>query len=265
MEINKVIKEIIINNKAHIQLYQWSIASGICSLLYSEFLRRLQRKTSPKDIIFTPTIRSVEEFLSPNGQLMNYLSNNLIDQMIDNNLFQKHNNAPELKLFINNNDILKTIVDLHILPNMCRTIPDIIKTKFSLEKEDNNLFYEDSRIDIFDRKKLNQDQLDFVIEEILLQLLVLLPSIDKDLYVPEDNMNINLDKDKILLIGNEKAICNIYFNYNIIENKSIIDLLSFITSTTFEDDNNCYKVKTSTFNNSGIILLKGIIENNINN
>jgi hypothetical protein len=269
MEIHKIIKDTILQNKAKIQLLQWGIASGISSLLYSEYLRRIQQKITPKRLIFVPPIKAVEEFLNPENQFMTWISDNLVDKMLDNDLFLKYLYAPEFQLFTNadNIEILKTIIDFHIIPNVSKSIPSIIGTKFDLYNPEQQVFYENKSIDLFERRAIIEEQFDFIVEETILQLLLLIPTMKKSIHIPEDNKDIVMNKDLILTIGNEKAICGIHFNKNIITNKSVIDLLKFVTSTTFlyvDAPANRFMIDTNPFNSVAIVTLEGIESNNSN-
>lgn len=258
MEIHDDIKEIININKSQLQIFQWAIASGISSLVYSEYLSRIQQKITPKKLLFIPTIKSVEEFLHPGNQFMEWISTNLIDSIKDRSLFKKYISNSDFKLF--DIDILNNILNYYIIPNISKNIPNIIRTKFNLYDENNKVFIENKSIDLFERKDITYRQFDFVVEEILLHLLVLIPTIEKRIIHPEDNNFISLEKssieDSILTIGNEKAICDIHFNRNIIENKSIIKLLKFITSITIEESDSQYLITSNSFNNIRIIELK---------
>ena len=70
-------------------------------------------------------------------------------------------------------------------------------------------------IDLFNREPINDEQIDFIIEETVLQLLMLLPTMKKEIEIPEENINIKMSKDEILTIANENAICPIHFNSSI--------------------------------------------------
>jgi hypothetical protein len=267
MEIHRLIKEVMTNHKAQIQLIQWAVTSGISSFVYSEYLRRLKQKITPIRLIMIPQIKTVDEFLKPENQFMSWLSDKLIDQIVRRDLFKQYSHAPDLSLFGNDNiEILKTILDFYIIPNAYREIPTIIRRKFDLENPQQQVFRESRELDLFERKKISDYQFSFVVDEIILQLLLLIPTMKKNVELSENNEELYMNEDEILTIGSEKAICGIHFNTDIIENESVIDLLKFVTSTTIETcsrdrfkDSFCkYRISTSPFNTVAIIQLKGI-------
>ena len=44
MQINQLIKDVMKNHKQKIELIQWAIMNGVASLIYSEYIRRIQQK-----------------------------------------------------------------------------------------------------------------------------------------------------------------------------------------------------------------------------
>lgn len=263
-------KTFIVDNKKKIELTQWAIINGIASLVYSEYLQRFKQKQYPVKKIMIPPIKYVKEFLNRDNELMISLSNNLIDDMLYNQLFQKFKNAPELAIFDSPNiELLKTVFDLYMIPNIERRIPETIMLKFGIGNESQQLFIEDSSIDLFNRNPISQSYYNFIVEESILQLLFLLPTLKKDIEIPDNNRKILMTADEILTINNENAICPIHFNSSIIENSPVNDLLKFITSTNFKVmDNNVngimkkdeivkYSIDTNPFNE---VLLIRLIE-----
>lgn len=235
MNIHEIIKDAIKNHKQKIELTQWAIMSSISSLVYSEYLRGIVQKQVPVRIIMVPSIKYVHELLNPDNQFMQLLSEKLIDGISKNNTFMKYADAPELIMFQEDNiEIMKTIFDLYIIPNISRRIPETISKKFGLDDEKQQTFQENREADLFDRKPLNDDQLNYIIEETVLHLLTLLPTIRKDIEIPENNMSIQVGEDEIISIDHENAICAILLNDNIISNEAVIGLIKFVTSTNIE-------------------------------
>lgn len=232
MAINTMIKKVMEQHKKKVELIQWGIMSGISSLVYSEYLNNMKQKYSPVRIIMVPTINSVREYLDPENDFMKKISYNLIDRIIDSNVFREFKNAPEFILFSDEYiEILKTIFDLYIIPNIHRRIPEVISMKFDLENPDQQLFRESRELDLFNRKPLSGKHFDFIIDETILQLLLLIPTMKKDIELIEDNSKFHLSEKEILTIGNEKAICPIHFTSKIINNEAVSNLLKFVTST----------------------------------
>lgn len=275
MEFHKIIKDTIKEHSKKIELIQWAITAGIASLVYSEYIRNIRQKRVPTRIIFVPQIRRVQELLNPDGEFMNSLSESLIDNMRNHELFKQYKDAPELVLFNDDNiDTLKTIFDLYIIPNIYRSIPETISKKFDLQNPQQQLIRESNEIDIFDRKPIEQYQFDYIVEESLLQLLVMMPTVKKEVTIPESNIKLHMSENEILSIGHQSAICNIYINKNIIENEEIIKLIKFVSNTNIKpidigddmcikgDDIVKYIITSDVFNQLSFTKLIGI-DNNI--
>lgn len=268
MNIHEIVKDAIKNHKQKIELTQWAIMSSISSLVYSEYLRRIVQKQVPVRILMVPSIKYVHELLNPDNQFMQLLSEKLIDGISKNNTFMKYADAPELVMFREDNiEIMKTIFDLYIIPNISRRIPETISKKFGLDDEKQQTFQENREADLFDRKPLNNDQLNYIIEETVLQLLSLLPTIKKDVEIPENNMSIQVGESDIISIDHENAICAILLNDNVITNESVIDLIKFVTSTNIESmivDVNGNKREIAAVKKNGDIV-KYLINTNVFN
>lgn len=238
MQIHQTIKEVIKNHKNKIELIQWAITSGVSSLVYSEYLMNIKRKTLPSNILLVPSIRSVNELLDPENQFMQLLSDKLIDRIVENETFKKYSDAPELVLFNNENiEIMKTIFDLYIINNISRRLPETISKKFGLDKTDDQLRFavQSNELDLFNRQPITSRQLDFIVEETVLHLLTLIPTMKKSIELPESNFNIHMTDNEIITIGNDKAICPILLNKEILNNEEVIKMILFVTNTTVID------------------------------
>lgn len=275
MQIHQTIKEVIKNHKNKIELIQWAITSGVSSLVYSEYLMNIKRKTLPSNILLVPSIRSVNELLDPENQFMQLLSDKLIDRIVENETFKKYSDAPELVLFNNENiEIMKTIFDLYIINNISRRLPETISKKFGLDKTDDQLRFavQSNELDLFNRQPITSRQLDFIVEETVLHLLTLIPTMKKSIELPESNFNIHMTDNEIITIGNDKAICPILLNKEILNNEEVIKMILFVTNTTVIDASlkSLFKtigeskeqvtviVNTGIFNQVSLTLLEGI-------
>lgn len=270
MQIQKMMKDVINNHKSKIQIIQSSIISSISSLIYSEYIRNFKRKQIPVNMVMVPSIKTINSLLRKDGEFIEYLSNNLLDDIKKNSLFQEYSNAPELILFNDENiEILKTVFDIYIVPNIQKYIPDVITKKFDLGSY--KMFRESNEIDIFDGNKIRSYHYEYIVDEAILQLFsIMLVTMKKDLRLPENNFDVYLKEDDILIIENNNAICPICINSKIIENVGVIELLKFVTDTRIEElDWNVspicigtipadYKVISSQFNTISIVSLNGI-------
>lgn len=237
MKMNELIKDTIIKNKAKIEIFQWSIISSVASLVYSEFLKNMKQKEIPVRSVHVPSLKTVREFLKPDGELLEELSCHLIDKMNEDELFKKYKDkCPELVLFNEDNcEVLKTIFDLYVIPNMSRRIPEVIDKKFGLSTHEQQLFIEDNTIDLFNRLPINDDQINYIVHQTVLQLLIALQSVEKKTTFPEDNNEIYISMGEVLTVNHENAVCPIHFDDQIINNESIMALLSFVTNTRIVD------------------------------
>ena len=271
MSIYNIVKDAMNQHKKKIELIQWSIISGVSSLVYSQYISQIQQKQSPTRIIFVPSLKSVNELLSPDNEFMNRLSLELIDKIANHPLIQEYNNAPELVMFNSDNiEIMKTIYDLYISQNITRRIPETIQKKFSIGDPKQQLIHESNTIDIFNRLLINDKQIEFIISQIVYQLLLLIPSIQKEIEYPERNDNIHITDNEIISIANDYAITPIHFATDVIQNDEVIKLLSFITNTEFHsltegklraqkhNDIVQYSITTGPFNQTVITQLKDI-------
>ena len=235
MNIHRMIKDVMKNHKQKITVLQWAIISSVSSLVYSEYIARMKNKQIPTPLILVPTIHSVQELLAEDGQFMELLSERLIDGIITNELFIKYKDAPEFEIFKEENiEIIKTIVDVYIIPNISTSISNTISKKFDLNNPNQQTFRENRDIDLFNRKPINDGQMKYIIDQTVLQLLMLIPSIYKDVSFIESNIRIDLAHEEIMTISNDNAITAIHFNKSIIENDDVIKLLLFVTSSSIE-------------------------------
>lgn len=274
MQIHETIKTVLTEHKHKIEITQWAIISAVSSIVYSEYIKNIRQKQVPTRAILVPQIKAVSSFLNHDGEFMSALSDKLIDGVANHHLFKEYENAPELVLFNSKNiEILKTIFDVYIMPNIERRIPETISIKFGLEDPNQQLIREERTIDIFPMDFYTMDEIvKYVIDQTVLQLLILLPTMEKDVELPEVNTSVQLSDTDIFTINHEKAICPIHFNEDIYDNDKIMRILSFVTDTQFEENdwsiNPSVKgpnnepvsliAHSSTFNQLMITQLKGI-------
>ena len=272
MEISKIMKEAMAKHQKKVEIIQWAIISGVTSLVYSEFISKIKQKAVPVPMVQVPEIRSIQYLLEPNGQFVDLLSKDLIDYMLSSKYFQEFLHAPELELFRTENvEILKTIFDMYISPNIHRRVPETIMIKFGLNNTEQQFVRQSNEIYMFDNRPINEGHVEFIADQCILQLLVLMPTMIKDIEIPEENFNLLMAEDEILTINHEKAICPIHFNKDIIDNKTVIELLKFVTSTQIhefaEDAENhaiknekrvAYNINTNPFNTVSFTRLMGI-------
>jgi hypothetical protein len=266
MSISNRIKEILKENKAQVELFQLSIISSLAGLIFSEFIKNFKQVYKPVHKVFIPELQQVRMLLDPDGEFMVYLSNNLIDDIVKNELFREFSNIDDFALFNNEDiEILKAITDLYILPNVSRVITSTIANKFGIGNPEVQLFVESNEIDIFQRQSiyLNKSYTKYIVDQTILHMLNITPKIKKIVTMIENNSDIIIPDDShaFLTIGNENAISLIHFNKQVINNSGIMELLKFVTSTvitsgTLDDDEQIYRINTSPYNQAVITILK---------
>jgi hypothetical protein len=289
MQIQDIIKRTIIDHKDEVEKIQWAIMSGVSSLLYSEYIKNMKQKQTPIPVVLVPEIKTIKELLDENNSLMKTLSEHLIDDMYKDIMYLsygKYKKSRYFELFKNENrEILKTIFDVYIIPNMRSRIPETISKKFDLENPENSSIREDNTIDLFNRKSIDHDSnfYNYIVDESILQLVIYADDIEKDVIYLEsvNNFHFEYDKYNILTVNSESAICPIHFYNWIWDNEDVMKILSFVTNThiiTKLGDDNCmnctitenydnndnndryYTITSSPFNKVSIVKLGGLRE-----
>lgn len=239
MSIHEQVHDAITNHKNKIELTQWAIMSAIASLVYSEFLKNIKQKQYPRKMIIVPSIRNIQELLLLDGEMFTSLSSNLIEMIQQNPLFQKYKEAPEFEMFTDKNiEIMKTILELYILPNVNKRLPESIALKFDLYNQENQLITQSRDLDLFHRQPFHTNQLNYVVEETILNLLTLIPSMCKTVDYPEQNISIFMTDEEILTISNENALCPIHFTTKMFHEteSTLLNTLLFVTNTNIEEN-----------------------------
>lgn len=274
MQIHKMIKDMIIQHKTKIELIQWAITSSIGSLFYAEFLTKIRQKQTPTRKILVPPVKSIRDMIE--GEFSDFISDKLIDEinkMLNLPRYKDFRDAPELILFNEDNiEVMKTIFDLYMLENIKSRIPETIEKKFRIGDSKQQLIYESNEIDMFDRKPPTDTKtLEYLAEESILQMLTLMPTMKKEVELPESNKDFLISQSEVLTIGHDNGICPIHLNKNIISKcDAIVDKLLFITNTKLDkasrgnksmmkdDELVIYKASSGMFNQIAITRFIGI-------
>ena len=258
MKIKELIDNFIKNNKSQIEIFQNSVIQSLASLIYSEYIKNIKQQRVPIQITWVPQINFVRELIDNKSDLVKTISNSLIDLLTKKDLFKKYQseNLDVFNLFTdeeNKMELMSYVLNLYIMPNAYYCIPNTICKKFDLLNTDNktNNFRESVDLDLFNRAPITDKQFDYIVEEILLNIILSIPSVKKKKQFPADNTEIFLVDDEILTIDHENAICPIHINENIIKNNEVFPLLSFVTNTNISDHN--YQV-SSMFKNEKMVM-----------
>ena len=160
---------------------------------------------------------------------------------------------PEMSIFAADKlDMLYSVFDEYIIPNISKQIPKTITKKFGLDDEKQQLIREDRSIEMFKKYPIDNKMKEYIALQIALQFLTLKPDIKKTITDVESNTNIKLlmEKDIALSINHSTAICPI-----IINKKSFMydvnNLIMFVTGTTVCD--NSLLINTMPFNTVQLI------------
>lgn len=240
MEFHERIRNAITQNKQKVQLFQWATISSVSSLIYSEYIRRIEKKTFPTMRIDVPPIHSVKELLRTDGNFMDRMSHYFIENMARHPLMEEYSKAPELILFTKDNrEVLKCIFDAYIIPNIAPTVCNAISSKFGLRDEKQQTVFQNREIDLFDGMPLDDPHMDYVVQECVLQMMLLLPTLARDVQNPKDQAEIIMKPGDIITINNRNAVAPIHLDPQMIHaGGPILDLISFVSSTTFNEDPN---------------------------
>lgn len=260
MAFSDDIKLLLRDKKDDIQILQLAVTSGVASLIYSEYIRNFNQRLKPTRKIFVADIQSVIDIVKHDSEFMKAISDRLIEFLRSElSTLYEDKYIPELDTILNSNiEVLKTVLELYILPNVETTIPKVIKAKFSLGDESNQTFFEDGEIKLFNGKTPSLAALDFVLKEISLHLRVLVKPMISSITLVENNEKFEFDysnNNSCISIANDNAITSIYLSASMINNEEIIKLISFVTSTTFEHypDDKKYIISSTPFNTLAII------------
>lgn len=235
MSIYQCVKDAMASHGKKIELIQWGMTQTIASLVYSKYIQSFRQKAVPVPMVLVPSIRNLEEFLRMDDKFMEMISNQLIDRITSDTRFMEYvGRVPELVMFNTSNvEILKTVMDLYILPNVSRRIVSSTKKKFQLGEETQQTFRESNDISIFRDDDLNNGMVKYLADEFIAGMLLLCPTIPREVEVPESNEGNFLAENEILSINNDHALCPVHFTESIIENKDVHDLLVFVTNSQF--------------------------------
>lgn len=266
MGIHDTIKAAINDNKSEIEKLQWSLSSAVASIVYSRYLASFKNKMTPRRMILVPQIKQVTKLLSMNGGWANGISSDIIDTIKRQGMLELFSHAPEIQWLMNmDEDILNTLIEFYIMPNVGRVVPECISRKFQLGDTGNQMFFEDSTIDMYPTTILQPTQLEYIAMETMINFVLLSKSIDKSVAVPDQNRFFTADmKDFVIVcINHQNAICPIYINGTIasasagVPNEILRDIL-FVTNTqmTIHEDSNYYTMTSSPENDITIIRLQ---------
>jgi hypothetical protein len=239
--------------KKDVELFQCSIISAVSTLIYSEYIRNIIDRPLPVRAIFVPKIYAVEEILHKDSPLMKMISDQLIKYIINHKLFS-YIDKSSLVLFKDKYlNELTVILNKYIIPNISPAIARTIRMKFGIGDPDQQLIIESNGIDLFEREVISPSRLEYIFDETLIHILMNEKTVLKNIKpITSERFTI---RDEIVGIRHENAISPIYVNSDIINNKSVIDLISFVTSTDFISDDSLYRINTSVNNEVTLILL----------
>lgn len=248
MKLNELVKEMMVKHKNKIEVFQWAVINGVASLIYSKYISCMRWEQTPVPRLVVPEINQVKNVLSTDGPLMTVLSDHLIDDMIAGSAFTIYQywKIPELEIFTipenasadnpdegrHNIEVLKTILDLYIIPNVSRVIPNIISKKFDLEHKSSSIKEDPDLIFCHQHDLLSDSVRRYLADEIAAQLMMFLPSGHKDIRTPEAPSSIPITRNDIMTVDHQNSICPIHFSSEIFENSEIMSLLSFVTNIT---------------------------------
>lgn len=217
--------------------FSFSITNGIATLVYSDFISKIQ-KLDKGNIIMIPEIRSVNEILHPSGTFMKHIADRLVVTILEyyNKDIRYHNDELDSLLKYDNSYEMQKILIDEIIPNSQRVITEVIRRKFFPDDNNKSNFYENRDSQVFDTG-ITYDMVAYVIRASYLQLLryttvetlfhEAIPELDKVISgnIAEDYLHI--------VIRNPQEIAPVIFDKEIIKNKDAYKILSYVTNTAF--------------------------------
>lgn len=255
MSYHERVKEIIRHHSSKVSMVNLAVTSAVAGLMYSEYLRNFKKTIRPTLKVRVPETAEVSKLLEIGSEFANEMADTMIDRMVDNHLLGERLTVPELFLFTDEyRDILKTIFEIYIIPNVSRYVPSVLRQKFGLDDPSVQTFVESSELDLFDRSFPREHHHRFIADEAVLHLLITLPELS-ELTECDSNLSVDLPAldEEFLSIGNQNAISMIHVNRQIIDNGPMLELLSFVTDSNFEFDRDReggpgYNVRSNVFN-----------------
>lgn len=243
----KEFKEIFKENRKGWQIIQWATMNAFGTLVYSEYISKIQKIEKPVLYFKIAKIRSIRDVLYTDGILFEAVLRLLFDYIKDSEYFEY---LPDfIKNIFNDKSIFNYVMTKYIFENVEYKVPAVICKKFNLDTEQ-TLFREDIGIDLFNRMYNQKYIIDYVLEEFVLQLVMFT-------HESVDIRNIEFDPDCkwLLSINNKNAIAPILLNETILKNGSIMELIKFITNTEIEENDKII-FNTSENNECKSIILK---------
>lgn len=257
------IKSLLRDKRNDIENFQLAVVTGIASLTYLEYLKNFKQRLKPTRKVFIPSIELVKDMCNRDSNLMKYISDNTVKYFNDQFAVSpfddsQNNNYPELEIFRSHGEELSVILEMHILTNVERTIPRVISSKFGINDDNNQTFFEDPEIKMFDQSDLKNYEFDktytdFILSQIKYYYMYITKSIHRDSILFEDNSNLSfeLQKNECITISNTNAVSTIYLDNKILLDDKMMELINFITGSKFEHidvSNDEWKGFSSPFN-----------------
>jgi len=261
------IKNVTREKKDQIELLSRSLTSALAGLVYSEFVSCFRRVSLPTPRVLVPQIKTVVDLFEAEGPLVKFLTEKFITDLTSLPLWRACLTKPEIRRDLDifeEEDIVRIILELSILPQLSKTIPGIIGAKFNQLNTPNLVYQQNPEICLFQRLRLSQPYLDYITQQTLIHMLMILPGIVRDsvdLGNGDNTIYLHADNSNFLAITNiELGIIPIYFNHELVKEVNLAtDLVAYVTSTQFSKIS-MEKVtfSTSPFNHAAKINLLGI-------
>lgn len=256
MNFDVLIQHIMEEHKTEIEALQLSMISGVASVVYAEYIRNFRRQSNSADHIWVPSINNLRHYIGAHGTLTTGLTYTYLNDILSNPLMNKY--CKDVRYSNMTNEVkesLNVIFNLYIIPNMTRSIVNSIIKKFSLNDDNPNgfqIFKENSDINMFNSQPISDDLYQAIVSETVIQLLLLMKSINKQVCIPATSTDNVIKGDQIFSVANVNGITPIHINMDLIQNKSAIELFTFTTNTQITICEDSAIINTSPFNQISI-------------
>lgn len=233
------------------KLFKIAVKRSISEILYAIYIQSFQKiyeEGTDRYKIHTPVTEEFLKILDLDGNFMQLCIEKLLPLFFNDTIFETPFSRNEsvrvlfrkvsTRLLCDEpimDAIVRSFIKCDIIKNLYDSFRDILKEKF----QEGSIFVEDPEITVLSISKLTMDELnelaDYIREETFLNLLCLSTKTKRKTIPIRRNKYIEMTHDDILTINNPQLLFPVHFNSRIIQMPRIIDILSYVTNTTFTE------------------------------
>ena len=224
-------------------IYNVILPFSIGNIVWMKFIRSFEQ--GGDQIIHTPSIRTVDNAIK-DRKLFSYLSTNFWEDFLKHSKIQSHENCFDHfdpQEYSTWGDMLDKVL-VKISDHITRTF-----FEYNTEKNDCKIFNDSIRTTLFTEQEMDDVFIPYMIKETVAAALWLHPWITKRVQEIDAIDGIyTMDKDTYIHLWNPLGYAPVFLDKEIIADKNIMHIISFITSTIIVETKNCFKFTTSRTN-----------------